>query len=206
MKNIEFKITEHDMIKYLQCHQKEALFQYREALFIQYMKEINGITSEQLEIIMAKYNFDGRKIRGTYYLKKNPILSSRGCDLVEEPFCQHLSTFSNYLKYYRLDSAGICHLLIPIMKYYGNSKFHFNRLYTNLSIVSDTLVIPMMNPMSVIKSTLEDYRICRKLEIHNQMIYVKMGREQCRREILAYQEIYDDDRIHKIKKIIKGRV
>lgn len=184
MENIKFEITEEDIRGYLKVHKDDKNFKYKEAMFMKYLKENNRFTSEALEMLIRKFSFNSVLV----FNDKLPSFIS----------------YSNPIQ--NLDLSGICHILIPTMKYYGKSEFHANQLYTNLGMVSDTLVIPMENPLEVIESTLDDYRICGKVETNDMLINIKMSKESSRGELLAYQEIYDENKVKRIRKIIRERV
>ena len=196
MKKINFEITEQDIKEYLKQHSEDQTIKYREAMFVKYMKEQQDITCESLEILMKKYNWEDRIISGTYHYDNLGILKQ-----------ESLSDFNSYLNgIQNLDISGICHILIPAMKYYGQNPFHVHSLYANLNMVSDQLVVPMNHPMEVIESTLENYKFCEKVETYEQMINIRMGREYCGRQLLAYQNFYDEGKVKRIRKIIRERV
>ena len=66
MQDINFKITEQDIVDYLIRHKNDCVIKNKEAMFVKYMKESNITTQESLEILMKKYNLDERIIHGTY--------------------------------------------------------------------------------------------------------------------------------------------
>ena len=107
-----------------------------------------------------------------------------------------------------VDLSAICHILLPTLKYYGKSQIHINHLYVDLNVIAEKLLVPMEQPMEIINSTLDDYRICGKVETSNNdmIINIKMGREHCRHEILTYQDYYKGYQVDKIKKIVRERM
>lgn len=182
MENIKFEISEEDIKRYLE--KNKVKYKYKEALFIKYLKENRfNLTKEMLEML----------------LMKNGIIDSKMIDI------DYYNSFNTKSFKYDLNLTDICHILIPTMKYYDQKEFHINKLYVNLDIASDRLLVPMTNPMDVIESTLDNYRICDKVELDDEIIKVKMGKEHCRNELLVYQEFYDEDKVKKIKKLVKNR-
>ena len=182
MKKINFEITENDVKHYLKQHKNDEDFMYREAMFIKYLKEETIIKKETLEMLMEKYNFDNIIIDGTHYYKNNGTIVH-----------QSLSTFSNYLfGINNLDISGICHILIPTMKYYGSEDLHINSLCVSLENILDKLLLSPNYSLEVIESTLDDYRICEKIKTSDFEIKIKMGKEHCRKELQEYSYIYGD--------------
>lgn len=191
MESIRLEITEEDIRNYLERNKEK--YQNREAMFVKYMKENKEIVKEKVEILVEKYNRLNIFITDTY-----PYAST---EVVKE---NTLPDFDSYLNgIHNLDISGICHILIPTMKYYGKIDCRVNQLYAGLDLMASKLVIPMNHPKDIIDSTLNDYRICRKVEVENSRIHIKMSRESCRRELSVYQDCYEEDKVRKIKKIMK---
>lgn len=192
MESIKLEITEEDIRTYIEKNKER--YQDREAMFVKYMKE-NKITKEAVEIIVEKYNWQNFFTTDTY-----PYVSK---EVVKE---DTLPNFESYITgIHHLDISGICHILIPTMKYYGKRKFHVNQLYVNLDLMANNLMVPMNSPLEVMDSTLDDYRICRKVEIENKMLHITMNREACRKELLVYQDYYEETKVKRIKKMIRER-
>ena len=199
MENKKLEISTNDIRKYLKDLKKnhsdeyEKYYRYKEAMFVKYMKEHNEDTKESLEIRMKKYNSDKISIVGTSDYDNYSTLKK-----------QTLISFDNYLYgVNNLDISGICHILIPTIKYYGEKECYINQLYAELGSVSSRLTIPMEYPMKIIESTLDDYRVCGKVKTIGNRIHIKMGRDTCRGELLAYQDFYDENKVKRIKKIMR---
>lgn len=180
MENIKFEITEKQIKDYLKRYKE--YYKYCGPLFVKYMKDT--------------------KLTLTYEMANMLGLVSGRCvssSLVNElpKFDPKPSIVNN------LDLSGICHILIPTMKYYNQENIHINYLYANLAIVSDNLLVPMDHPVEIISSTLDDYKVCEKIETNDMRIKIKMSREHCRKELLVYQDYYGEDKVKKIRKIIR---
>lgn len=194
MENIKFEITEQDIKEYLMRHITDENIKYREAMFVKYMKE-GLVTTEAMEILMWKYNNKVVKPTGIYM------------DVINSPSYKMFHEFPNFNKYLseikNLDLSGICHILIPTLKYYRQSEVNSANLYRNLDIIANTLLVPIVNNSDVIESTLDDYRICEKVEIEGNIIKIKMSKEHCNRKLEIYQDYYDETKVKKIIKIVK---
>lgn len=189
MENIKFEITEEDIKKYLFEH--KGSYKFSEALFLKYLKE-NRITKESLQMLIDKYNH-------TFIDKEDINIYSN--------YFNKISCFDSKLCVYEnLDLSGICHILIPTIRYYGKKDIHFNYLYTNLDVVSAKLSVPMDKPVEVIESTLDDYRICEKVVTDGDIISITMSRKQCQGELLVYQDYFLDDKVKKIRKTVRERI
>ena len=57
--------------------------------------------------------------------------------------------------------------------------------------------------MQIVKDTLDDYRVCNKVEVEDLTFKIKMSKEQSRGEILIYQDFYDETKVKKIRKMIR---
>lgn len=188
MENIKFEITEKDIKKYLNSHKEE--YKNREALFIKYLKEHSfGLTRETVQMLLDKQevSLDLKKLLSN----TSTNFSSFGT----RPFCM--------IAIQNLDLSGICHILIPTMKYYNINKFSINQLYVNLERIAEKLVVPINYPMDVISDTLDNYEISGKIEIVNQLVNIKMSRENCKRELLIYEDYYDESKVKRIRKLIR---
>lgn len=187
MENITFEITREDIKNYLNEHKEN--YKYCEAMFIKYLKENQfRLTRETFQMIMKKHNgvlpmdrYES-EMSGYYSL---PCFNGRN------------SMIQN------LDLSGICHILIPTMKYYGDKTFTMNHLSVNLCSLANLLLVPVVNQTEVVESTLDDYELCGKIEKDGKMITVKMGKDHCRKELLAYEDFYYDCKIKRIRKEIR---
>lgn len=201
MEKIKFEITEKDIKEYLENLKKknpeyyEEYFKHKEAIFLQYMKSQSIMTQEALEIIMNKYNFDDTYVDGTYSYKETGIVSHN-----------RLNSFTNYFFGIKnLDINGLCHILIPALRYYNEDKkeISFDQLYGNLGIVADKINIPMNNPSESLINALSNYKLCKKVELQDNIIFFTMSREYSEKELLIYQNLYDEDKVKKIRKIVR---
>ena len=98
MESINFKITESDVIDYLKRHEN---IKYKEALFVQYIREQQKVTKESMEILMRKYNDEVVNPTG---------INNPSCKL----FCEFPSFDSHLNNIKNLDISGICHILMNI--------------------------------------------------------------------------------------------
>lgn len=191
MKNISFNITEQDIQNYLKKH--EQYYKGAEALFVKYIIDHYhryDLTEEMIEMITKKdlpSDFDS----GLSYFF---------------PDCPEVQN---------LDISGICHILIPTIRYYDwdrSSSIHVDRLYADLDTVARELSVPILNQVEVshaVEGTLSDYRISGKVEITgNNLEYVdfKMSRKDCCSELVVYDRFYGEENVNKIIKLINKSV
>lgn len=203
MQEISFKITELDIVRYLVSHKNDEAIKNREAMFVKYMKEKNTITQESLEILMKKYNLEDRKIDGTY-----SIFDDRGYSKQED-----LSTFSDYLiGIENLDISGICHIMIPILSYYNKEcGYHCYKCYEILSSICKKMHIEatFMMKENEIDAMKDNYLIgfgASHVFQQNKTTYFKFSKDKSRNLIQAYSQIYGEDAVKQIRKIIKERM
>ena len=183
MKNLKLEITEQDIQRYLKKYKE--YYKYRETMFIKYLKDNkNNITEEMIEILT-----EGRvKIDNSGEL---PIF---------DPMPSNVNN---------LDLSGICHILIPATRYYDwdrpvSHKYALNGI---LGIIATNLEVPTGNYFEPIDDTVEDYGICRKITIEeNEYIRFKLSRENARKELLAYEDFYGEDKVKQIRKMVRERV
>lgn len=189
MKKIKFELTEEDIRAYLKQH--HDYYKNCEAMFIKYLKDNkHNLTKEMLQILFEKEN-------GIYVSKRNICIGETHNLLQFEAKPSVVE---------KIDLSGICHILIPTIKYYGQSEIHLNHLYTKLDIVSQKLTVPMTNPSEVLESTIDDYLVCDRIEIDDKDIRIKMGREHCKNELSSYEDFYGEDKVKRIKKLVKERM
>lgn len=179
MKNIKFEITEQDIRKYIEKYKN--YYRYCEPLFIKYLKDNRfNLTEEMFEIITE----------GKLLFYNNGELSS-------------FNSFPNTVQ--NLDLSGICHILIPTIRYYDRniSSVSIGRIYDDLDKVSETLNVPMNNSWETLESTIDDYIICDKIQKNDEMITFKLGREHSRKELITYSHFYNESKVMKIRKLIR---
>lgn len=206
MINVNFEITERDIQEYLKKHKEDESIKYREAMFVKYMKEQEGITCEALEILAKKYNWEDRVISGTYQYDYLGVLKQ-----------ESLPNFNSYLNgIQNLDISGICHILIPTLGYYYDEYREDYQLigvpYIGLNALSMKLIgtIPE-NINEQLTTAIEDYYTVGKIDkfhYHNRsaFINIRMGRDHCRKELQEYSSIYGEEPIKIIRKKIRERV
>lgn len=177
MENIKIEITEQYIKDYLEKYKN--YYKNCGPLFVKYLKDNrNNFTEEMFEILTkGKIDLDNKDELTSF----NPMPS----------------TIEN------LDLSGICHILIPTMKYYGNNIITVDQLYGNLEYVADELLIKIDHPLDIVESTLNDYEICGKVKTENQTVKIKMNREHCTGELSVYETFYGRTKVKKIRKIIR---
>ncbi|MDD6223538.1 MAG: hypothetical protein PUB18_00870 [bacterium] len=190
MQNIKFEITEEDIKKYLE--ENKETYQYCEALFVKYLRENQfNLTKEMLEILFIKSSRMG----------VDPEEINRMSSIGLSSFHQE-SPYMNSIQ--NLDLSGICHILIPTIRYYKKGNvFNMNYLLSHLEMASRDLRLSCYHPMQIVKDTLDDYRVCNKVEVEDLTFKIKMSKEQSRGEILIYQDFYDETKVKKIRKMIR---
>ena len=200
MENIKFEITEQDIREYLKKHKNDEAIKYREAMFVKYMREHQELTHEALEILMKKYNFEDGRIDGIYHRDSHGVLKS-----------ESLSNFNSYLDgIENLDVNGICYIMVPVLSYYSDYKYHIYNWYKELSNVSRKLEfdINYEQMQSAIRNMKGDYLIAfddRHIYQDND-IYFRFSKNESKNMIESYSHIYGEDNVKQIRKIIKERV
>ena len=186
MKEINLKITEEDLKKYLEKH-KDG-YKDQEAMLVKYLRENSEtITKEALEILLYKYNNEEISITGVYNQDSNPVIERSLPN-----FNKYLSSITN------IDISGICHILIPTLgcfdKYHLNYEFLSTKKF-ELNDLSKVLIAssPYVDFMTL-KSAVEDYIIASKINANicdNYSIFVKfnMTKEECVKDLDTYKEI-----------------
>lgn len=202
MENIKFEITESDIKEYLKKHKDDENIKYKEAMFIKYMREQNIVTKEKLEMMFNKYNFEDNRMDGIYFYDDYDIMRSI-------PF----RTFDDYLDgINNLDISGICHILIPALGYYGEYGKGYQIIgvpYIGLNDLSMKLIGTVPEDINrQLKYAIEDYYTVGKLDKFACGTYVniKMGKENCRRELQEYSYIYGEEPVKIIRKSIRERM
>ena len=200
MENIKCEITEQDIREYLKKHKNDEAIKYREAMFVKYIRERQVITCESLEILMQKYNFEDDRIDGIYHRDNYGILKS-----------ESLINFSSYLDgINNLDISGICHILIPTLGYYDTASKNFS-LITNE--IAKELEINGRNFDEALRTAIDNYCVSDLINIYDEEHFgftleriSLMKKNRCRKELMEYSQIYGEDNVKQIRKIIKERV
>lgn len=191
MENLAFKITEEDMIEYLKRHRGDENIKYQEAMFVKYMKESETFGEEALRILFTKYNKDTTDYTDIYtYTKQGGLIKSS------------LKTFDDYLsKIHNLDISGICHIMIPAIRYYGE-KTRIQKI--KLRSVLETLKVETRyDEQDILLDTFENYRISNQLKYTENGYEITMNDGRASRELEKLKLVYGTLPIKKIEKVIK---
>lgn len=196
MMDIDFKITENDIKEYLKRHKDDENIKYREAMFVKYMKENGIVTKEALEIMMEKYNWDDESITGIYRYQDFKFLH------------QELSSFNTYLDNIKnLDISGICHIMIPCIKYYNCSEFRHSICASKANHIAELLGVNSYDEDgSVLLNTIDNYRVAELIEDYRTFSRITMSKEKSRRMIQEYSCIYGEEPVKLIRKGTRERV
>jgi len=179
--DINFEITEEDIKKYLK--KNKQFYKYYEPLFIKYLKENKDELSKEIAKILIS-------------------------ELTKLNNSDELCSFDSK-NIHNLDLSGICHILISATRYYDWDRpvMHIGCLNGPLGIIAHELEIPFKDSFEVINEAVDNYRICGKIEIEdNVFMRFKMSREHARNELIAYQDYYGIDKVKLIRKIVKEGV
>lgn len=199
MQDITLKIKEENIVKYLEKH--KSYYRHYEPLFIKYLKDnYERLTEETLEILT-----DGK----VFFENKGELPS----------FDPRPSNIQN------LDFSGICHILIPTIRYYDSERntISTSRLYGNAStialkvgvamlstfeVIDGVYTPPINNAWDIVENTVDDYRICKKISYNKEsdIVVFKMTRGHAERELSIYADFYGIDKVKQIGKIIREGV
>ena len=199
MENINFEISEKDIAEYLEKHRLDEDIKYKEAMFVKYMKECRVITKESMRIIVQKYNNIVLDVDGLSYMWN------------AETLFQPLPEFSDYLKNINnLDISGMCHILIPTMKYYGQDNMGRIARYLDLQDVFGLSVSENSLLDEIVLAT-DDYSIANqitKIPDENGVCINKivLSREDSIRQLIEYESIYGKEAVNQISQYVKERV
>lgn len=179
MKNLTIEISEQQIKDYLKKY--ENYYKDCGPLFVKYLKDnINNPTEEMIEILT------GGKIN----------INNSG----EIPSFNKIPTHIQ-----NLDLSGICHILIPTIKYYGESIITIDQLYWNLENIAEQFSVSINHPLDIVMSTIDNYEICEKVKLEEKILKIKMSKDNCRKELFIYENFYDENQIRKIRKIVRER-
>lgn len=192
MENIHLKITFSDIQKYMKEHKK--LVCNREALFVKYMRKTEELTYEKLDIIIDKYNWI------------HPSIERDDSELLE-----NLIRFDDYLNMQSFDLDALYHILIPAIGFYQKSK-QIRHVKTVLGAydVASKLNIPNRDLQGLIfRDAIDDYIVSGQIKDFGSMYkgysHLLIGKEKCRKELMAYEDIYGKSTVRKVRKLIKER-
>ena len=191
MENINFCITKEDIQYYLQTHQEFVL--HKEALFVRYLREMEQISLEVLDILGDKYN---------------------GCSISHQNM--NLIDFKKYLHFQELDMSGICHIMISALGFfYGEKNFSYTDFNTSWYYpLTEQFQFGNMEleeeRNKVLMNVIENYMIAGQIEK-----YRMLGREyytivtstfDCSQQLVQYEDIYGSMNVWKVKKFVKEGV
>lgn len=195
MEKINFEITKDDVKNYLKRHENDQNIKYKEALFVQYIKNQKKLTKEAMEILMWKYNDEF----------VSPVeINSSSCNIFHE-----VPSFDSYLNNIKnLDISGICHILIPSFGYYE----YMDPCYSCLEkIPSKLLGTTDQKQNDYLVGAINDYYLLGKVDkvMFSDILLaidIKMSRKMCEMELQTYSLIYGEDSVKKIKNLVKELV
>lgn len=188
MKAINYEINEDDIRKYLHEHRKSELLKYKEALFVDYIKNTKGLTKEKIDILIKKYNISNCDVNTLCFLSDN---AKTGVVLLEE-FSDHLSKVS------RLDINGICHMLIPIIKNNGYDSINRDkikiRLYRDCLLHDFGFTYASRDKINdCVDNAIDNYSVANKVKatLDNDILLLSKNNSQL--EMKSYSELYGKD-------------
>lgn len=181
MERFTLEITEEQIIEYLKKYKN--YYKYYEPLFIQYLKENNidnKLTDEFLEILTGgniKFDNSGQL----------PCFDTAPSNIKN------------------LDITGIYHIFIPAFRYYYPkiNKLHVNTIYDTAAEIADKLELGLNRYLVDLNSTLNNYEICKSINLNQGIVTFNIGREYSRKQLMAYESFYGREEVKKVRKIIR---
>ncbi len=195
MKNIHLTITKENIQEYMK--KNVSLVRHKEPLFVDYMKRSKGMTLEGLEILFKKYYEEIPLTKIDY--QKNEVM-------------MHLLTFEDYLKNSTFDMNAIFHILIPALRLDGGKHINHCEIFHGAYEIAEELLneTPRVGEKTtLLYEVIDNYVVARQID-ENQgynggYSTVLMRKEKCEKELLAYEHIYGQENIQKIKELVKER-
>ena len=181
MKNLRFEITEQQIINYINKYKE--YYNNCEAMFIKYLKDNSGIlTEEMLEILTnEKINIENKG--------------------------ELLSFDTKPIDIKKMDLSGICHIMIPCIRYYGQTEFNHSEYRSKLNSISEQLGCNSQKLNSdVLLDTIDNYTIVGQLMKYRPPIYFSsftISREKAKNIIDEYIYVYGEEPVEKIKMLVK---
>ena len=187
MNEINYSITGEDIREYLKKHKEDENIRYQEAMFVKYMRETESFSKEAIEILLAKYNTGDNRYQDI------------GFNKMMDAF---LPTFNSYLSSIKnLDVSGVCHMIIPAIRFYGNrtslKAIHIKPVLEALKVES------MGDEDDILLDTMENYKICNQLRTIDNHYEITMNEPRANRELEKYKDIYGSMPILRMEKVIK---
>lgn len=182
MEKFTLEISEGKIRKYLKKYKN--YYKYYEPLFIQYLKENkNNLTDEILEILTdGKIKFDNN--------------GQLPC------FDTSPSNIKN------LDITGIYHILVPAIRYYYPDRKRINiySIDNKATKVANEFELELNTNQDELKSVLNNYEICKNINLNRGIVTFNIGREYSRKQLMAYETFYGEKEVKKVRKIIRERM
>lgn len=189
MLSINFEITEKDIKEY---YKNNEFIKYKEAMFVRYMRSPGILKQEAIEILMKKYNQTwSTGIGGCYDMNHRPYYNFYD----RRFFC--FESYLHFLKNKQLhEEVAAGHILIPTIKFYDyrieNSEWFYEFDSVDYEMFSKDF-----------KMALDNYRIVDKVTLVNDIPVINMDKIDCERELYEYRQVYGEDTLEKVKKLIK---
>lgn len=200
MESINFKITEQDIKEYIdrvdsnEYNGGYTVIRFREAMFVNYMKNENELTAEKLEILLYKLNDISLPVNGLY-------CAYNGNEKIES----ELMTFHKYIKNLKIDYNAIMHMLIPTIKFY--EKKVGNIALTNGNIEKYLPGRLESYNCHLLSNAIEDYQIAGKIaKKDEEIVYVDdilIDKNECEIELCAYTNMFGKRNVDKIKRLVR---
>lgn len=185
-----------DIAEYIKDHKGDKNIQYREALFIKYMKENYFQAKETFPMLIHKYNLlilPMNKLRTT--------MNSINFSLTKEKsFEDYLSSIQN------LDISGVCHILVPALTlckverlFYWTYENAVRQVIEELKMSDSDDITPALD------DAIENYLLVNQLEekIFPSFYKIKIGQRHCYGMLHAYEDIYGKDKVNEVRKVIQ---
>ena len=194
MEIVNYGITENDIINYLNKHSKDALIQFREALFVKYIKHQDIFSIEKIEMLANKINRTNINVNSVcdYHVDLGRIPS-------------YVPSFIDYIRNQEVDTSAYMHILIPILGLYKEERK--NITLTNGHVEKYLPTDLTDYDCGILTDTIDNYTVAGKIRVNEEEITrigdIKMSKNECNIEISAYEEIYGKKEVEKIKKLVR---
>lgn len=185
-----YEITEEDIKEYFKSHKTDSNIKHREVMFIKYMRENEDISKENLQILLSKYNLE------------DPTVNNIGFSKMLETYLPSFPTYLSSIK--KLDLSGICHIMIPATRFYGNvTKFKIIRTEKLL----DELKIPYIGNeiYDTYLDAIHNYLISNQLAKVDDGYQINMTIPKAKRVLDEFEIIYGTLGVKKIGRIVKAK-
>ena len=197
----EFNISLNEVVEYIYEHSDNPNIKYREALFVKYIRDNFKYSKEAFNMVINRYNIL------TYPLANLEIELQHLHDAMTRQM-----SFKNYISSInKLDISGICYMMFPIMKLYKIDGSYFEGYEKLLEIlVADFNISNTDQLKQELIDTMQNYQLLRQVKreelLPNYFFTIKLDKNRCLKMIDAYQQIYGQETVTKIKTNIKNIV